>query len=339
MNVQDISILKSVKCLFSLKDYIYSYYNICDITHISDNMGNVKINFDEKDSMKKIGEESINVISAILVDSLLNNEINIVRNDIGDIPSKSDIKLSNGEYLEMKRVPIGTKAYSKDRLKKYKIVSPLNMTIDDTYDFIIDKVKEYDVSNIGKKQKADYIGFYFAVSNFDLHNSSIEDLYSKLYFELKMTLDIFKDVFFIFNRINLYGVVSKENIGETVCLSLKTGKFNSLSFKTPYTREQRIKGKVGEDYSEEDVLSDNNEKHILLKISNISGIFKVMDSIQKGVCFNNEKKVIGYGNICSIIHPACLFFNEDKISFNIIGTESFYVNDENKILPYIIEKE
>lgn len=339
MNIEESNILTSVKCLFSLKEYIYSYYNISDITHIFDNVGDVKINFDEHDNMKKIGEESLNVISAILVDSLLNKKIDVVRNDIGNIPSKSDIKLSNGEYLEMKRVPIGTKVYNKNKKSKYSNFVPITMSVEDTFGFIKDKVDEYSPLNLKNKQKADYIGFYFAVSNLDLHNSSIMNLYNRVYSELKPTLNVFKDVFLIFNRLNLYDTKSEEKVGETVCLSLKTGNFNSLTFKTPFIREQRIKGNVGENYEEKDIISDKREKNIILYISTLKGTFYLMDGIQKYVCYYNDVKAICYGNYNSFASVSGLFDgNIQNTEIHILTNKMFKLGDETMILPFIVRK-
>ena len=337
MNFEESNILTSVKCLFSLREYIYSYYNISDITHIFDNVGDVKINFDEQDNMKKIGEESLNVISAILVDLLLNNKIDVVRNDIGNIPSKSDIKLSNGEYLEMKRVPIGTKVYNKNKKSKYSNFVPITMSIEDTFGFIKDKVDEYSPLKLKNKQKADYIGFYFAVSNLDLHNSSIMDLYNRVYSELKSTLNVFKDVFLIFNRLNLYDTKSEEKVGETVCLSLKTGNFNSLMFHTPFFNEKHIIGNVGDEYSEKDILSSSREKEIIFNINSIDGYFHIMNSSIKGVGLNKKSKKYCFGNLPMAVYMNSMFKEDKNRNLLIIGEQNFSVTDENVVIPFTIE--
>lgn len=52
------------------------------------------------------------------------SKIGIKVNDIGNIPCRSDIQLSNGEYLEMKRIPIGTDSYDLSANAKFKNYEP-----------------------------------------------------------------------------------------------------------------------------------------------------------------------------------------------------------------------
>lgn len=338
MTVEEREIFRNLKCLFDLREFICNYYKIVDTTHISKEGGFYSLNFDENDTMERKGEESINVISALLVDSLINKQIHISVNDTGNVSSKSDMRLSDGSYLEMKRIPIGTKAYDKDRTKKYRNISPNNMKIEDSFDFIKDKVNEYAPKNLRNKQKANYIGFYFAVSNIDLYNSSIENLYDRLYSELKGTLNVFDDVFFIFNKINMYDSGSDEKRGSTICLSLKTGRFNSLTFNTPLVREQCINANIDENYSDDAILSDDRENYIIFNITNIDGVFHLMNSLVNGVCFDDDFKCYGYGNLACSVYVLSNFKRDKRHIGGVqtLGETGFRETGEDVILPFIV---